>query len=574
MLMSDDESLDISLERVLPFLKRWGPLFVLLAILLWGYSLRAYHINYPVIGYHNTKEAHTLGEAFTFYKGESVVAGHQNYYALSDPAQGLHADNFPILGWIIVLFWNIFGLELWPARLVVILFSLGTIALTYIVAKQLFKKEDVSLFAALVTAACPLLVFFGRNVQYDVPATLFLMAGIAAYLQWRKIPETKWFFLMSLSIAFAAVSKWPTLIMVVPILITFPYSRLWPLEELKKNYKQYLTAIPPFILMVWWWFFSKTFNPNTAVSLTRDSTAHMSQFFTSRWWQIVYQYAITDNFSLWGLRWALAGVVLSIVFIKKFRYRFIAIWSLSFLLYGFMFANFLSHHNYYQVPFAPLWGILVALALTFLASVIPKVKMGSAIPGKAVRWVVLLAFFFFVLLPPFTESANRQFATQFYGLDVAGNYIVERANDNDLILDSAHQDRGLLWHSKHDLVVSANLTDIMKKEEEGSLRWAFAYQWGINKVGVGVPLLAIPEIADHIYSNYTLRQFAFFIVPGPGGQQQVQEMYYLYRYGGSSPTREEFLNNLSTIVQSYPIQKRVYDDPYGRQIELLYLTFD
>ena len=553
----------------MPLLKRWLPLLLLFAILIWGYSLRAYHLDYPVIGYHNVKEAHTLGEVINFYRGESLLVQRMHYYSPDDPNPGVHGDNFPLVGWIIALGWKIFGVNLWVARLVIVLFSLGIVVLVYLVVKQLFRREDISLFAALLAAVCPVLVFFGRNVQYDVPATFFLVGAVASYLQWRKEAKPIWFGLMAFSIAIAAVSKWPTAIIVVPILLTFPYDRVFPLASLKAHIKQYVLGIPAAALILWWWFFSKTLNPTTALSVTSGSIAHLGQFFTREWWNIVYTYAYTDNFSKIGVHLALFGIVLSFIFIKKFRYRFLVLWTASFLLYGLAFANFLSHHNYYQIPYAPLWAILVAVFLSFVVSMIPRIKLGP-LPSKSVRWLVLLAIFFFVLRAPLTESTDRQFATQFYGLDVAGEYIKEHGVPGELILDSGHQDRGLLWHADRDLVRTENVSVMIALEQERNLNWVFVYQWGIGRI------LGIPEIAEHIYSNYTLKQFGFLLVPGSNQQPQMQEMYYLYQRGGSSPTREEFLANFNQYAQEYPPQKRPvpYDDPFGRRIELYYITFD
>lgn len=569
-----------SLELSFDTLKRWAPLPLLVVILLWGYSLRAYHLDYPVVGYHNMKEAHTLGEALNFYRGESLTVPRQHYYGVADATQGTHGDNLPLLAWMIAFGWKIFGLKLWVARFMVVLFSLGIIALTYVVVKQLFKREDISLLAALLSAACPVMVFFGRNVQYDVPAAFFLIGTIAAYLQWRKYPKPVWFGLMALSFALGAVSKWPTVIIAFPIALTFPYGRVFPLSALKAHVRQYALAIPPAALTLWWWFFSKTLNPKTAVSVTRDSVAYLSQFFTRGWWAIVYQYAYTDNFSKIGVWLALFGVVLSLVFIRKFSYRFLALWAASFLPYGLLFANFLSHHNYYQITYAPLWAILVAAFLSFAASLIPKVKLGP-LPSKSLRWAVILIFIFTwykgsigpltISENPLALGINRQFATQFYGLDVAGEYIREHSLPGEVVLESGHQDRGLLWHADRELVNAGNVSDIIAAEEEQGLNWVFAYQWGFSQPG---RILTIPEIAEHIYSNYTLRQFAFVLVPGQGGQPQLQEMYYLYQKGGLSPAREEFLTNFNKYIEGRQVQKRVYDDPFGRTIELNYITFD
>jgi len=102
------------------------------------------------------------------------------------------------------------------------------------------------------------------------------------------------------------------------------------------------------------------------------------------------------------------------------------------ILFGLLFADFLSHHNYYQAPYAPLWAILSAVLINFLFSFIPKIRLGG-LPSKAPRWILILLFIsawftgtflgMNVFANPLTLSIDRQFATQFYGLDVAGEYI-------------------------------------------------------------------------------------------------------------------------------------------------------
>lgn len=562
----EEEGLGIDFGAAGPLMRKYLPLALLLLIVLWGYSLRAYHLDYPVIGYHNTKEAHTLGEALNFYRGDPLLIPRIHYYAPDDPTRGIHGDNFPLVGWMIALGWKLFGLRLWVARLVIVLFSLGIIVLTYAAMRALFGREDISLLAALLAAANPLMVFFGRNVQYDTPSAFFAMGAMAAYLKWREEPKALWFCLMSSSAALGAATKWPALLIVVPILATFPWKRVIALGELKKYLGQYLLAVPAFLFMAWWWVFSNALNP-LRLSIGKESLAFVGQFLTGIWWKTVYQYAVTDNFSAIGLWIALFGVALAFISIGRFSYRLLAVWAASSLLYGLLFANFLRNHNYYQVPYAPLWAMLAAAFLSFCVSFIPRVKLGP-LPRKSLRWLALLAIFLFVLRAPLKESADRQFATQFYGLDVAGEYIKAHSSPGELIFDSGHQDRGILWHADRELSFMTNLSDMVAAEEEWNLSWVLVYQWGAGRI------MGVPEIASRIYANYTLRQFAYCFGCLGGGPQQANEVYTLYQRGGSSPTREEFLANISLYAQGRPQQKRVYDDPFGRRIELFILTFE
>ena len=58
-----EQNKDFNLIRFIR--KNWN-LILLIAIIIFGFYLRSYHINYPVIGYHNMKETHYLTEARNF----------------------------------------------------------------------------------------------------------------------------------------------------------------------------------------------------------------------------------------------------------------------------------------------------------------------------------------------------------------------------------------------------------------------------------------------------------------------------------------------------------------------------
>ena len=60
---SSDENIEINLTEIIKILKKKYPYILLVLFVLFGYSLRIYHLGYPVIGYHNWKETHYLTEA-------------------------------------------------------------------------------------------------------------------------------------------------------------------------------------------------------------------------------------------------------------------------------------------------------------------------------------------------------------------------------------------------------------------------------------------------------------------------------------------------------------------------------
>ncbi|MBW3000043.1 glycosyltransferase family 39 protein, partial [Candidatus Woesearchaeota archaeon] len=158
----------------LSFIKKNWNWILLGVILIFGFYLRAYHIDYPVVGYHNWKETHYLTEARNFAEDGFFEHGffipEWDYPSLVDDPTGVHSDTFPTTSILTAIAFKIFGYKLWIARLINILFALGSVLLFYLIIKRLFEREDLALLSAAIMSINPLLVFFGRQVQLINPA--------------------------------------------------------------------------------------------------------------------------------------------------------------------------------------------------------------------------------------------------------------------------------------------------------------------------------------------------------------------------------------------------------------------
>ena len=119
------------------FLQKNWHWIILIVILSFGFYLRAYHIDYPVIGYHNWKETHYLTEARNFardgfFKHGFFVPEH-DYPNIYEDSSGAHSDTFPVTSIIVAIGFKLFGVELIVARIINLLFGMGTVALFYFV---------------------------------------------------------------------------------------------------------------------------------------------------------------------------------------------------------------------------------------------------------------------------------------------------------------------------------------------------------------------------------------------------------------------------------------------------------
>jgi 4-amino-4-deoxy-L-arabinose transferase-like glycosyltransferase len=533
-------------NQALKFLKENWQMIALIAIMILSIYVRSYHIDYPVIGYHNTKEAHTLAEAYFMYEGGEYFVNKGTYnIAFSNPDLK-HMDNFPLLSWIIVLLWKIFGVDLALARYVIVLFSAGTVFFTFFVVQKLFDRPFLSLLSSFYVAICPLLIFFGRSVQFDMPALFFMMASIFYFFNWREKPTDKNFLLFLVFFTLAGLTKMIFLIIVIPILAVFPYERLdIRKKSFKKKYlKQFLYAIPFFLALVGILLYSSHLSNKYEITSITDifGKDDLPKLTTKAFWTAVYNYAKIDNFTTWGVWFAIFGLMLMLPKIKRWNYRFLVVWFLSYIIYAAFSPNQMTGHNYYQMPYAPLIMILS----TYFLYIIFNSVCSSFIKKPFQRQVAIILAFAIVMVfwyPSLKLSTTRQFDTQFFGLDIAGEYIYQNSQPGQTIFESGHQDRGLAWHSKRRLLEFNNVKDFKRAEDELNLSWVFVYQWGFSSV------LGKQEIKDYVYSTYSIKQVALRRTP-----QGYSPLYFLFNKGGSFNESE-----LNTILENSMIQTREYE---------------
>ena len=526
---------------------------IFITILILGGTLRIYHIDYPVIGYHNMKEAHTLGEAYSLYNDGELFVNKEMYSITFDNPNGAHMDNLPILSWINVGLWSIFGIELWTARLVIVLFSLGAIALSYFVVKKMFKREAIALLAAFFMAITPMLIFFGRNVQYDMPALFFMLSSLYFFLEWKENPSHKNFLLTASFITLTALVKLPFIIILIPIAALFPYHRLKFSENFRKIYIKQIAMAAVFVLIIiGFLIYSSALEKeyNATPSIRPFETSEFSKLLTGEFWSAVFNYAISDNYSITWVIFTILGVVLAVYNLLKKRTdieKFIVVYALSYFIYALFAPAQMMGHSYYQMPYAPL--VIISMLYLFIKIFdffnIIKIRVGET-ELRHLSYIIVSILFISTMLFVY-GSTTRQFDTQFYGLDIAGDYINKYSQPQEIIFESGHQDRGLVWHAKRKLIEFNKVEDIIKAEQEMNLSWFFVYQWGINQ------LLGNQDIRNHIYNNYSLKQIAFIKTA-----QGNQPVYFIFQKGGSF--NESKINEL---LNNKPVQYKDYEFTSG-----------
>jgi hypothetical protein len=570
----------------------YAPLIVLAIIVLLGFYLRIYHIDYPVIGYHNWKEEHYLGEARNFardgfFKHGFFVPAWDYPYLDADPS-GVHPDSFPTTSILVGILFKLFGPELWIARLVSILFSTGTIVLMYLIVKNLSKREDVALLTALLTAVNPLFIFFGRQVQLINPTMFFILLSTYFFLKWREKPDLKYLIPSAASFSLGLLTKYDHFIIVFPLLFIFPYKRL----KEEKYWGSYLIAILLLSPIPAWLLYNDMLSKQLGIPMVPEGID--PAIMLTPQWQIPVQHYITDNFTIIGSWFAVFGIFILIYNFYRGHggyNRFIMGYILGVIPWLIISARYLKGHSYHQYPITPLVIMLMAYFIISISDLAKKLRVEGR-EVKYVNWIFMIPFLL-LLIQPINESISRQFNTQFIGLDIAGEYINTHSNVNERIFHSRHQSYGVLWHADRKGVGLPGELDEIKEAEGRNYTWILLYDWGYWKMipftcqnpedeGCQEEYAKKREKLDYLKNNYALKQRALWRVPkqpgytsfillkkgGSFNETDLDDLFILMREG---ITEGDLINSLK--VHNKEIKHRDYEYTKGN-VRVYYVDLD
>jgi len=129
-----------------------------------------------------------------------------------------YLDKPPLLYWLVMLSYSIFGVHDWAARLVPALAVHATVLLTYLVGRRGFG-ERVAFRAALVLTLTPGLLGVGRLLTMDGLLTLWVVLGLLAVFEATRTPALRrgWWLVAAAACGLGLLAKGPvTLMLVLP----------------------------------------------------------------------------------------------------------------------------------------------------------------------------------------------------------------------------------------------------------------------------------------------------------------------------------------------------------------------
>ncbi|MBI5072373.1 phospholipid carrier-dependent glycosyltransferase [Candidatus Woesearchaeota archaeon] len=548
---------------------------ILFALMIYGFYLRSYHMDFPVIGYHNMKENQYIPYTEFMYNAEEWKDYFRTEtYWIGNQLHGYFTQyEFPLIPWIILPLWWMFGVKLWAARLVVILFTVASIPMLYKVSKKLTDNEFIAIASAILFTIMPISVFFGRNVQPEGPGLLFILLGTYWYLCWREqieqdIWKWKYFLLFAISMLLTILLKVPNAIGLVPVLFVTPWKLLW--QEKKKTAKYVAAFLCIMLFFPIWVKFSQWTMPGASTVGTGSFSEsfmevrdNLIRTLTIEYWTQAYpaiKAFVMDNFTMWFFWLAVAGIGCSILKYKTDFGKFIGGSAVAVVIYVFIFADKVRGHAYYQFVFLPLVCLASAYTIYVISSIVNKniEKRSTKISERIVKSIpyIILALVLIASRSEMIVATNRVFDTIYYGEDIAGTFINQNSNSADRVFIEgvSSQSVGILWHAHRYGVeeISGNLSYFENLENTLKFKWVVLYGQGMGSIQ------AKTEVWDYIQQNYKIRQVGFIAQNG-----QLNPYYFVLEKGGvfntetfgenKTPYLAETYTNTQGIVQMYAI---------------------
>ena len=162
-----------------------------------------------------------LGIAWNMFKAHSWLFT----YSMAD-AQKVDLEKTPLLYWLILTSWHIFGVSDVVAK--VVIFGIGTAGfwLTYLLARQLFPENPRIAWLSLLVLLCNFLWprYVGSNIRFEGLVTLFGLLFLIFLLKYLRDYSWAWLAAAGIAFGFCLFAKGGVgFIYYLPVAILLPY---------------------------------------------------------------------------------------------------------------------------------------------------------------------------------------------------------------------------------------------------------------------------------------------------------------------------------------------------------------
>ncbi|MCM8792534.1 MAG: glycosyltransferase family 39 protein [Candidatus Omnitrophica bacterium] len=522
-------------------MNRLKTIVILSIIVVFGFVLRVYNLDFPTIGYHNMKENEYLSMAQEMLKTYDFISRRIYFYNAFEPEPKMRLyPQIPLISYQIFLAWKLLGDNLWSARLFNVIFGILSIIMIYLIGTILFKGKKAAFLSAILMAVLPLAVFFSRNLQPESPAFFFMLLGNFLYLKYTTSLNSRYLFWGGVAFSLAWLYKFSFLFGVLPFIFCFPFRSI--LKERKQFFKTLYVPMFSYLIIPLTIFYLKYIGQWEFQELDRIKFFDIFHIdYWIKYGKMIRWYLVGENFGLVFLGLTILGILVAFNKKKKLAERYILGWTFTVIPYSMVFSDYINQHNYYQMPFLGLVCIAVAYVVNSVSETIKKFLKYD--------FFIYISFGIMLLATPFIkDSLMRMFGTIFLGQDVAGESLKEFTYDNERIfLLTHHQGWAIARYAQRYMGWIDDAGEFKEIEEKWKIRYICIYPAEfIHLLEKNNPILF-----DYIKNNYHFKEI--------GLTREPEQIYYLILEKGIPVDPDNFLRNFSgklTLRNTYRIFSR------------------
>lgn len=357
-------------------------------ILIVGLFLRLYKIDSPIADWHSWRQADTAAVSRNFYQEEfnpflpkydNMIGEAGNYIP---NLERFRFVEFPIYNSLVYLVYLIYGgVNEILARVVSILFSLGSTVFIFLITKKHFGTICAFL-SALLFAILPFNVYFSRTILPE-PSLVFFCLGMFYFVnRWIFENTTKLFIWGLIFTSLAFLTKPTAIFYLLPFLYSYyqKEGKFWPIPL--RYFKMFIPALLPFFAWRIWILQYPEGIPASGWLLNGNGIRFKPAF----WKWIIGDRFGREILSVTGTVLFFLGLLLKP---KPGEGYLLHLLGLSMFLYLVVFATGNVQHDYYQTLIIP--ALVIFMSRGFL-------QLLQGIPNFLPRiWIIPIALLFLPL---------------------------------------------------------------------------------------------------------------------------------------------------------------------------------
>jgi len=404
-------------HRSSPYFPKYSPVILLSIILLFAYFYN-YHeiIKYRPQGVHQWRQCDCLSLTSNFYSGEADFF-HPEIHNLLKDNEGRTASEFPLIYYLVSLFWKLFGKHEWIFRLMNFMISVIAMLALLKVFEHILKDSFWSIFSVSLLFTSGIFAYYSLNFLMNTTAFSFALIGWYFFFKFYHGGKQWLLYLMFLFFLLGGLLKASSLISFVALsgVFVFEWLGFFPMNRDHQIFKNKLVFIVPAIILMafiyLWISYAQAYNHtwNSGVFLlgilpiwdmSGEQIIEVLDHVFSRW---------INGYFFWPTQiFFILALISTWIFWKKAEKSLLllsGLMTIGFVSFIVLFFGALKNHDYYVID---LLILSVFIMLTFFTLLLRNRKRLAIIDLTIIK--VIAVVLLIVNMSNTTREIHRRYS--------------------------------------------------------------------------------------------------------------------------------------------------------------------